>query len=164
MKTLYLIRHAKSDWNNPTLTDFERPLNKRGFRDAPFMGKKLIELNFNPSLILCSPSNRTTITAELICNEIDYRLEDVKFDQSIYESSNSNLIKLINQLPNKHNQIALIGHNPSFTMLSNYLTENYIGNMPTCSIVKVELEIDSWNEIIEGIGVQKYFIYPKMYL
>lgn len=163
MKTLYLIRHAKSDWNNPNLTDFERPLNKRGLRDAPFMGEELAKLNFKPELIICSSAKRTTSTAKLICTENNYAITDVVFDQSIYASSVDNLISLINLLPNQKNEIAIIGHNPSITGLSNYLTDNYIGNMPTCSIVKIELEIDNWDEVITGIGIQKYYIYPKAF-
>jgi phosphohistidine phosphatase len=163
MKTLYLIRHAKSDWNNPNLTDFERPLNKRGLRDAPFMGKELAKLNFKPELIVCSPANRTTSTAKFICTENSYSIADVTFDQSIYESSIDNLISLINLLPNEKTEVALIGHNPSMTGLSNYLTDEYIGNMPTCSIVKIELEIENWDEVITGIGAIKFYIYPKKF-
>tara|TARA_B100000809_G_C15136148_1_gene530677 strand:- start:2866 stop:3360 length:495 start_codon:yes stop_codon:yes gene_type:complete len=163
MKTLYLIRHAKSDWKNTELTDFERPLNKRGLKDAPFMSEKLKELAFNPDHIISSPSQRTTTTAKLICEEINYPLKDVCFDQSIYEASTNTLISLINLLPNNKNEIVIIGHNPSITELSNYLTDDYIGNMPTCSIVKIELEIDNWNEIVRGIGSQIFFIYPKAF-
>ena len=163
MKAIYLIRHAKSDWNNSELSDFERPLNKRGLRDAPFMGGKLSELKFNPDLIICSPAQRTTSTAQLLCSKTNYSFEHIKFEPSIYESSLNNLIELINDLPNTANEVAMIGHNPSTTMLSNYLTDDYIGNMPTCSIVKIELEIEDWNEIVQGIGSQKYFIYPKAF-
>ena len=81
MKTLYIIRHAKSDWNNPGLRDFERPLNKRGLRDAPFMGKKLVDLNVAPELIVCSPANRTTETVKLIGNEIGYPIDNVLFNK-----------------------------------------------------------------------------------
>lgn len=158
MKTLYLIRHAKSDWNNPALSDFDRPLNKRGLRDAPFMAKKLIELNFNPGLIVCSPAKRTITTSELISNRTSTFYVD-----TIYEASLSDLTNIINTLPYEHTEIAIIGHNPSITMLSNYLTNDYIDNMPTCSVVKIELEIDNWNEVIEGIGTKKYFIYPKAF-
>ena len=159
MKVIYLIRHAKSDWNNPLLTDFERPLNKRGLQDAPFMAKKLAELDFNPSLIVCSPAQRTTSTAELIAPKTS-----ILFENSIYEASLNNLTHLINLLPNEHNQIALIGHNPSITSLSNYLTDDFIGNMPTCCIIKIELEIDTWKEITQGIGIQQFFIYPKAFI
>ncbi|PCJ28311.1 MAG: phosphohistidine phosphatase [Flavobacteriales bacterium] len=158
MKALYLIRHAKSDWNNPDLTDYERPLNKRGFKDAPFMAKKLLELNFNPGLIVASPAQRTSSTAELISKNTS-----VLYENSIYEASLNDLTTLISALPNENSEIALIGHNPSITTLSNYLTNDIIRNMPTCSIIKIELEIEHWNEIIQGIGIQKFFIYPKAF-
>ncbi len=159
MKALYLIRHAKSDWNNPSLSDFDRPLNKRGFRDAPFMAEKLGDLNFNPGLIVCSPAQRTTTTAEIISKNAS-----ILYDSSIYEASLSDLMHLINFLPNEHETIAIIGHNPSMTSLANYLTGDFIANMPTCSIVKVEFDIDNWNEVIQGMGTQKYFIYPKAFV
>jgi len=164
MKTLYLIRHAKSDWNNPELTDFERTLNKRGLKEVPFMAEKLNELAFNPDHIICSSSKRTRTTAKLICKEINYPLNDVCFDPSIYEASLTTLIAIINLLPNNKDEIAIIGHNPSITNLSNYLTNDHIANMPTCSIVKIELEIDNWNEIVREIGIQKFFIYPKSFV
>lgn len=164
MKTLYLIRHAKSDWNSSDLTDFERTLNKQGFNEAPFMAKKLIEYNFKPDHIICSPAKRTTSTAQLICAEINYPLKDIIFEHSIYEASVNALVSLVNSLPNNKNEITIIGHNPSITELSNYLTDEHIGNMPTCSIIKIELEIDNWDEITRGIGIQKFFIYPKAFI
>jgi len=158
MKTIYLIRHAKSDWNTSAPTDFERPLNKRGLRDAPIIANELKTLNFAPTLVLCSPAQRTTATSELIVKD-----KKVIFEQSIYEASLKDLTILINDVPNKHSEIALIGHNPSITYLSNHLTGEYISNMPTCSVVKIVLEVDSWMEVIAGIGTQKFFIYPKMF-
>lgn len=158
MKTLYLIRHAKSDWDNSSLTDFERPLNKRGLQNAPFMAEKLMELNFNPGLIVCSPAQRTTSTAELIS-----KTTSTLYIDSIYEAALDDLIHLINKFPNEYDEMAIIGHNPSITKLSNYLTDDLINNMPTCSIIKVELEIDNWNEIVQGIGTKKFFIYPKAF-
>ena len=163
MKTIYLIRHAKSDWNNPILTDYERPLNKRGKTDAPFMGKKLNELKPNIDLVLSSPAKRAYQTSKAIAKEINYNFDSIKFDESIYHSSHQNLNAVINNLPSNHNSIALIGHNPGLTIYSNYLTNNYIDNIVTGGIVKIELEIDNWNEIVEGIGSKIFYIYPKMY-
>lgn len=163
MKTIYLIRHAKSSWNDIGSKDFDRILNKRGEHDAPLIGRKLNNLLFKPDLIVCSPAKRTTITANLICQQIDYSFQSVQFEPSIYEASLTDLKNLINSFSNNFSAIALIGHNPSITLLSNYLTDQFLSNMPTCGVVKIELEIDSWNEIIQGIGRQKYFIYPKMY-
>lgn len=163
MKHIYLIRHAKSDWNNPKLSDFNRPLNKRGKRNAPFMGQKLNELTPNLDLIIASPAKRALQTVKAICKEINYNESEIRFDESVYHSSYQNLNKIINDLDNNINTIALVGHNPGLTNFSNYLTNNYIDNIVTCGIVKIEFDIDNWNEIIEGLGTKVFYIYPKMY-
>jgi phosphohistidine phosphatase len=158
MKTLYLIRHAKSDWKTDITSDFERPLNKRGLSDATMMAKKLQDLHFNPSIIFCSPAQRTITTSELITKEVK-----IIFKKNIYEASLKDLTQLLNEFPDEHSEVALIGHNPSMTYLLNYLTGDLIQNIPTCSVVKIELEINSWKEITQHIGTQKFFISPKMY-
>jgi phosphohistidine phosphatase len=164
MKTLYLIRHAKSDWAVANLPDFDRPLNNRGKRDAPFMGKQLKELGITPNAIICSPANRAKQTVKYICSEIDFPFNKVQFVDSIYNSSVENLALVLNNLSNKYNTVFLVGHNPGLTELSDYLTEDYLDNISTCGIVKIELEINDWKEIIQGIGIKKFFIYPKLYL
>ena len=131
--------------------------------DAPLMGKQLATLNFNPDLILCSTAKRTKSTFELISQQIPSLVDKTKYEPSIYEASMNYLIQIINALPNHYNEVAIIGHNPGITMLSNYLTDEFIGNVPTCGMIKIEIETNGWNEIIKGIGHQKYFIYPKMY-
>lgn len=163
MKTIYLIRHAKSDWNNPNLSDFDRPLNKRGKKDAPFMGKKLNSLTPNIDLIIASPAKRALETVKAICPEIDYSFDNIQFDESVYHSSYNNLNSIVNNLNNELNSIALVGHNPGLTNFSNYLTDNYIDNIVTSGIVKIKLDIDNWNEIVEGVGSKVFYIYPKMY-
>ena len=163
MKVIYLIRHAKSDWNNVNLTDFNRPLNKRGKRNAPFMGQKLNELTPSLDLIIASPAKRALQTVKAICKEINYNESEIRFDESVYHSSFQNLNSIINDLDNSINTIALVGHNPGLTNFSNYLTNNYIDNIVTCGIVKIEFDIDNWNEIIEGLGTKVFYIYPKIY-
>ena len=163
MKTLYLIRHAKSDWNNTGLSDFNRPLNKRGKNNAPLMGKKFNELNPCIDLIISSPAKRALQTVKMISKELQYEYDSIQFDKSIYHSSYTNLNEIINNINNTINTLVIVGHNPGLTNLSNYLTNNYIDNIVTCGIVKIELEIDNWNEIIEGIGSKVFYIYPKMY-
>ena len=155
MKSLYLIRHAESDWNNPGSSDFKRTLNKKGLKEASLTSKKLIELNFNPSLIVCSPAKRTKATLELISSNTT-----TLFIDSIYEASLNVLINLINVLPNEHKTVAIIGHNPSLTLLSNYLTDEFTNNMPTSSVINVDLEIENWNEVTQGIGIKNYLICP----
>jgi phosphohistidine phosphatase len=160
MKTLYIIRHAESNRIGSITSDYERTLSMKGKKDILLITNKLIELDFNPDQVICSSSKRTVSTAQLICTEINYPLKDIIFKRSIYESSVNTLISLINSLPNNKNEIAILGHNPSITELSNYLTDELIVNMPTSSIIKIELEIDNWNEIIRGIGIQRFFINP----
>ena len=163
MKTIYLLRHAKSDWANADLNDYDRPLNKRGKNDAPEMGKKLKELYVIPELIISSPAKRTRQTIKKICEKINYPFNNIIFDESVYLSSLKNLITLVNAIDDNYKTVLLVGHNPGITMLNNYLTEDYIDNIPTCGFVEINMEIDHWNEIIQGVGIKKYFIYPRLY-
>lgn len=163
MKTIYLIRHAKSSWTAPALNDFERPLNKRGKNDAPLIGKKLNALNFNSELIISSPSVRTKKTIALICDEVEYNIDNVHFDSELYHASLSVFKKIINSTNNQLNSIAVVGHNFGISDFANYLTADAVGTMPTCAVVKILIEVDAWEEIIEGLGRLEYFIYPKMF-
>ncbi|HRP59373.1 MAG TPA: histidine phosphatase family protein, partial [Vicingus sp.] len=98
MKTIYLIRHAKSSWDNPALSDFNRTLNARGRLNAPFMGKKMVEENATIDCFIGSPAKRTTETSFLICSELNYDLEKIIFDNRIYEASLVDLIKVVNEI------------------------------------------------------------------
>jgi phosphohistidine phosphatase len=163
MKTIYLIRHAKSSWDNPALSDFNRTLNERGKANAPLMGKKLVEEDAVIDCFISSPAKRTTETSLSIANEMNYPSKKIIFDERIYESSLIDLIKVANEIPNQFNNVALIGHNPSISQLFNYLAGEDLHHFPTCGIGKVELEIDQWSEIVKGIGRKIFFIYPKMF-
>jgi phosphohistidine phosphatase len=155
MKTLYLIRHAESDWKNEE-TDFDRSLTPKGIIDASVMQKRLDNLNFKPDIVICSPALRTKTTAQIITNNIT-----TVFESSIYEAPINNLIRVINALPNMHKNVALIGHNPAISSLVNYLTGDFMNNMKPCTIVKVDLEIDNWDEITQGSGTEVFCIYPE---
>ena len=163
MKTIYLIRHAKSSWDNSALSDFNRTLNERGKANAPLMGKKLIEENTVIDCLISSPAKRTTETSLLMGKELNYPSEKIIFDQRIYEASLSDLIKVLNEIPNQFSNVAIIGHNPAISQLFNYLTDEDLHHFPTCGIGKIELEIDQWLEIVKGIGRKIFFIYPKMF-
>ena len=163
MKTIHLIRHAQSSSENPGTSDFYRKLNERGLRDAPFMAKELKKIAYHPDYILCSPAKRTAKTAEIVCEKLNFNQNNINFEQRIYEASLKTLLEVLNEIPNQYNNIALIGHNPAITQLSNFLTNDYIDNIPTCGIVKIEMDIDDWQHIIEGIGRKLFFIYPKMF-
>ncbi len=162
MKTLYLVRHAKSSWKNPAFSDIERPLNKRGKRDAPLMGNKLKERGIIPGLIVTSPAIRARITAKNIAVEIGFPEKEILINENIYESLSGELINVIHNFDNKYNSIMMFGHNPGFTMLNNYLTDHYIDNIPTCGVVGIHFN-SSWKSVQSGSGKSLFFIYPKMF-
>jgi phosphohistidine phosphatase len=162
MKTLYLARHAKSSWKNSELSDVDRPLNKRGKRDAPFMGEVLHEKGVKPDLMVTSPAKRARLTAESIAKEIGYKKKNIVIEEDLYEFSTSGLLDVIQGFDNNHNSIMIFGHNPAFTTLNNNLTDQYIDNIPTCGIVCIQFDLQ-WNEIESNSGKTQFFIYPKMF-
>lgn len=164
MKKIILIRHAKSSWDDPNHTDFERPLNKRGKRDAPFMGKLLKKENIIPDLIISSPAVRALTTAQIISEELDYPKKKIVIEDCIYESGIKEIESIIQKLDDKYKTVILFGHNPTFTSYANHLGDKYIDNLPTCGIVGLKLDIDNWTEVERGKGKVYLFEYPKKYL
>lgn len=161
MKTIYLVRHAKSSWKYPNLDDFERPLNKRGRKSAPFMGTILKKLKVAPDLILSSPANRASMTARIIADKISYPLEKIRYSESIYEFSANVLIDVIEHLDDVVNKAMLIGHNPALTDLANYFGDKPISNIPTCGVFCADLDIPSWVKISDHCGKLNFFEFPK---
>ncbi len=161
MKTLYLVRHAKSSWKYPNLDDFERPLNKRGRKNAPFMGKILKKLKVTPDLVISSPANRAAMTARIISATINYPLENIVYSEAIYEFSEDALIRVINKIDDSVNSSMVVGHNPAINGLANYIGDQPISNIPTCGICCVDLDISSWFNIGKNCGKISFFEYPK---
>ena len=164
MKKLYLVRHAKSSWKERNLSDFDRPLNKRGNRDAPFMGNLLRQKGVSPDVIISSPAKRAITTAKTIAKEVGYPINKIMEVENIYEASAGELINIINDIDDKHETAILFGHNPGFTMLSNYLSGQRIDNLPTCGVVHIEFPFESWNKVEIDSGKLIEFEYPKKYL
>lgn len=163
MKKLYICRHAKSSWENIGNSDFERPLNKRGQKNAPFMGKLLAKKNATPDLICSSPAKRAITTAKYIAKEIGYRIADIKLEKNFYDSSLGFMIEFIQNLDNNLNIVMIFGHNPIFTSLSNVLSNQYIDNIPTCGIVELDFNLDDWNQIDMQSAELVSFEFPKKY-
>ena len=161
MKTIYLVRHAKSSWKYPNLDDFERPLNKRGRKSAPFMGSILKKLKVSPDLILSSPANRAAMTARIIADKISYPLEKIRYNESIYEFSANTLIDVVKHLDDVVNKAMLVGHNPALTDLANYIGDKPISNIPTSGVFCADLDIPSWAKISDHCGKLKFFEFPK---
>jgi len=163
MKTLYLIRHAKSSWKNARIADIERPLNSRGKRDAPFIGELLASKKIKPALIITSPAKRAKKTAETIAGKIGYSKKNIVYEDNIYEAGSHELLDVIKNINNKFDSAMLFGHNPGFTMLHNFLCKHYIDNIPTSGVVALEFE-SPWNEIEKNSAKFLFFEYPKLYL
>ncbi|MFY4856916.1 SixA phosphatase family protein [Aliarcobacter butzleri] len=162
MKKLVLIRHAKSDWSNPLLEDFLRPLNKRGEKNAPFMAKILEKKDIKPDLIISSPSIRTKQTLEYFIKQLNYK-DEVRFEESIYEAPYENLLKVIKDIPNIYKTVFLIGHNPGLCDLTNFLVDKSFENIPTCGIVEIDFNVKNWKDISKENSNLISFEYPKKY-
>ncbi len=161
MKQLTLIRHAKSSWKNAYLLDIDRPLKKRGKRDAPVMGKRLAERESIPDLVVSSPAKRAVVTAEIIAAEIEYPPEDIVVNDKLYGAGVSNLLKIIQSFDDGFEHVACIGHNPGLTDLVNQISSHFIDNVPTCGIVVMTFDIDAWASVGHVEPAQVDFDYPK---
>src|SRR5690606_23560775 len=162
MKTLYLVRHAKSSWDNLSLADFDRPLNKRGERDAPEMGKRLALRNIKPQLMLSSPANRAYTTARKIAEALRIPEKSIKTDEALFHADAQEILKVIGRQDDAVESLMVFGHNPGFTDLVNFLKYDYnIDNLPTCGIVAFNIETTSWKNIKKGKAEQLFFDYPK---
>lgn len=161
MKYLYLIRHAKSSWDDASLTDFERPLNKRGFRDCINMPNYLFKNKVKFDYILSSSALRAKTTA-LKFNEV-FKLPESKisFTKEIYHAYNNTVIDLVKTIDNEINHLAVFGHNPTFTSLANNLSDLTLDNLPTCGVVCISFKIDDWNKIDEQNGKFEFLEIPK---
>ena len=159
MKKLFILRHAKSSWDDVGLADFERPLNERGKRDAPFMGEFMRGKGFEPSVVLCSPAERAKHTALLVKDVGDFSCE-IRFDERIYEASPHTLAQVISETDDAHAVAMLVGHNPGIEGLIRYLTGD-LEPMPTAALAVIALTIDEWGEIADGCGELQNISRPK---
>ncbi|MFN0030605.1 MAG: SixA phosphatase family protein [Flavobacteriales bacterium] len=162
MKKIYLLRHAKSDWSDPVCADFDRPLNMRGLRDAPFMAKKLAGNEYSIQLILSSPANRAITTAQFFAEALKIGASALQIEEKIYDASVKDLIQIICSLSESYSTVLIVGHNPGMSLLAAYLTNSQM-DMPTCAIACIELEIETWNMTSKATGSIVSFDYPKKY-
>jgi phosphohistidine phosphatase len=163
MKNLYLIRHAKSSWDHKGLDDFDRPLNNRGKKDAPFMAKIFREKEFAAELFISSPAKRAYQTAKIFSRELNHPKQAIMLEETLYEASKEEILNVIKQQNDNVNAIMLFAHNPGLTDLSNYLCDFYIDNIPTTGVVALELQTNSWKNISKKSCKLFEFDYPKKY-
>ena len=156
MKTIILIRHAKSSWKFEDLKDIERPLKKRGVRDAAMMATILKEKNLQPDKIISSPAERAMATATAFAPK-----EEIMVDQRLYLESKTKLLNLVQGLDESLQCVAIVSHNPDLTDFANFLANDDIENIPTSGIVAIQFECNSWSEIEKGKGKRLFFEVPK---
>ena len=160
MKTLYLIRHAKSSWNDAGLTDFERPLNERGKRDVISIGERLKLKKALPSIIISSTAKRTRITSKKLAKKVGFNSSEIEFKQELYLANTPILLNILNNISDEHSIVFVVGHNPGISNFCDYLTNQFY-DFPTCGIAKITFNIDSWAEVSNGLGDIEWFDYPK---
>ena len=163
MKTLILVRHAKSSWKNPSWRDIERPLNKRGLRDAPLIGKKLFSLINLPVSLYSSDATRAYATAKKIARELDLDETQIENFHELYHASESELLNFIKKIDNGTDNVMLFLHNPGITDLANYFSSQHYENIPTCGAISFSFDINFWAEIGKENSTQNYYLYPKQF-
>ena len=163
MKNIYLVRHAKSSWDNSNIKDIERPLNKRGEKDAPFMGKLMKEKNIKPDFIISSPAERAFKTAKIFCNEMGIEKDQILIEKELYDAGKKDILKVIHQFDNNCNSAMLFSHNPGLTDLANFLTSGNVYDIPTCGIVSLNCKINNWSDLDDSNCELNFFEYPKKY-
>ncbi len=160
-KRLTVIRHAKSDWSSAVRPDFDRPLNPRGKKAAPMMGRRMAERGLIPEQLISSPAKRARQTSRLLARELGLPEKDILYQEEIYAASLETLIRLINSLEATLGHVALIGHNPGITQLARWLCGNSPNHLPTCAVLTLDLEAGNWLDVNSGCGHIHCYDYPK---
>ncbi len=162
MKTLILVRHAKSSWDDPTLPDFDRPLNERGKKEAPKMAKRLADKNINIEGFISSPAKRAKRTAELFIKEFDKDENEIILFPSLYHADVNDFYEAISLVNDKFKCIAVFSHNPGITSFANKLIPKaQLDNMPTSSVFAVKANIKNWSDFKDAKKEFWFFDYPK---
>lgn len=160
MKKLFIVRHGKSSWQETTLADRDRPLNKRGTRDAPRMGERLFRRGARVDLLISSPAKRAMTTAQKIAEEIQYTLPIVE-SEKLYNATERDILHVIHSLDNSHVSVMLVAHNPGITDLINQIAGRRVDNVPTCGVVQLDYEIDTWDQVGQQKPKHVEIDYPK---
>ncbi len=160
MKTLYLVRHAKSSWKDQSLSDQQRPLNKRGHSSALAMGERLKLNDVEVERLISSPALRALTTAHYLADAINYDHDRIQIDSDMYFSGIDRMLSLVRNCDPEINTLMLVGHNPDMTAFLNFLCGYHTSNMPTCSIATIEFD-GEWKKIVQSDGTLSDYDYPK---
>ncbi|MCP4001298.1 MAG: histidine phosphatase family protein [Gammaproteobacteria bacterium] len=163
-KQLILLRHAKSDWPDTNIRDFDRPLSKRGINDATCMGKLLHDKGICPNLIISSDATRAFTTATLLAQQFSYPTEQINTNHALYLAPPDTLLDAISNISSNHENVLLVAHNPGITELANHLTEIHIDNLPTCGVFIAKTILPDWNAFRKTTASFVEFLSPKQNL
>jgi len=161
LKTLVLVRHAKSSWKDASLPDRDRPLNRRGKRDAPEMGRRLAKLVGTPDLIMSSPAARALATARVFAEAVDYPVDGIREEERIYEAAPTEILDVIREIDDDVDGVLLFGHNPGLTQLVNQLSAPAVENVPTCGAVQLWFDIERWSDVSPSTARRVAILTPK---
>lgn len=161
MKSLILVRHAKSSWDDPSLSDFDRPLNERGRKDAPAMAKRLAHKGILPDILVTSPARRALKTAEAFAAELDIPRQSIIPVESLYMASPMDFLRVVTGLSDLAQTVALFSHNPGITDFANTLDTARIDHFPTCAVLGIHADITHWKDFQTAKKTFWFFDYPK---
>lgn len=161
MKKLFIVRHAKSSWDFPDLDDYDRPLNRRGKRNAPEMGQRLAARDVLPDTLISSPAKRAAATARRIAEQISFPVNMIKHEPLFYHGSINSMVGVIKSVIDEVETLMIFGHNPGLTDLTNQLSGSDIYNIPTCGIAEIDFDISSWSFLENQKGNLVSFDFPK---
>ncbi|MFD3001376.1 SixA phosphatase family protein [Pontibacter toksunensis] len=163
MKTLYIVRHAKSSWEFEELSDHDRPLNKRGRSDASLMGQELAARDVQPNLIISSPAVRALTTATLVGKELGYDADDIVLDERVYGAGKEDLLQVVQEAPADVDYLMLVGHNEAISDFANMITPEQVSRLPTTGVVVLEFNCESWHDISKDNANLLFYDFPKNY-
>ncbi len=161
MRLLSLVRHAKSSWDYEELSDFERPLNERGRRDAPLMAQRAYRLLGRPDRLVSSPALRAITTAHVFADAFGLGREEIQLQPRIYEAVPATLLQILRELDDADRHVMLFGHNPGFSQVAGLLAPCPFDEVPTCAVVQLALEIGPWRDAGPGTGKLRHYLFPK---
>ena len=161
MKTLYILRHAKSSRDKPGLADFDRPLNERGTSDAARMGEHLAERKVRPERLVASPARRARDTIEAVALALGRAGEDILYDDRLYAADTDEMLAVVRGFDPAWSSVLVAGHNPVLTDFGNFLTGGHIANIPTCGALAVELDVEQWKDVCAKCGRAAFFDVPN---
>ena len=160
-KVLYLVRHAKSSWKDSTLSDIDRPLNKRGRRNSPDMGRRMLEQGHQPEIFISSPANRALSTTRNIVRELGIDESEIVIDEDLYFAGAKGMQSVLEKVDDRYQKVMMTSHNPTITFFMNKLANTDVFNMPTCAIAIIGFDMASWSDLSSTDGVLLGYDYPK---